>query len=102
MTAAEWAMLGAALLGAAGVAYAAWRAGRATEHTPYSALADRVLALEKSDREARKRIGRLETREAQLVRYLRSLLEWADGGAAPPPPDPPSDLADFLARWPHQ
>lgn len=87
-----------AIVGAAGVIYAAWRAGQASEHTPYDALADRVVSLEVADRENRKRIARLETRENLLVAYLRRLLDWVEAGAEPPPPEPPEEILHVLER----
>lgn len=87
-----------AVIGGAATVVAAWRAGKASEHTPYAVLASRVVALENADQENRKRIARLENRENLLVAYLRRVLDWVEAGAKPPPPEPPEDIAYLFGR----
>lgn len=92
MTDTELGLIIVAVVGGFATVAAAWRAGKASEHTPYEVLASRVVALEHADRENRKRIARLENRENLLVAYLRRVLDWVEAGAKPPPPEPPEDI----------
>lgn len=95
------------LLGVIGAAVVTARASRNTEKaSPYAALADRVVALEKSDGEKNKRIERLNARLAhveqaadsldQAADALTSLEEGITAGRIPPWPDRLAGLATSL------
>lgn len=100
MTAELWVALAIAVVGVPSGLYAAWRGGKAAEHTPYDALAKRVVALEDADRDNKERILRLEHQLSRFVLFIREYLVWVEDGAVPPPPVPSEELAAFVASWP--
>lgn len=101
MSDTETALIIVAIVGAFATIGAAWRAGRAAEHTPYDKLAARVMALEDADEKKQARISKLERRESALVRYIRELLVWVERNSKEddPPPSPPLDLVELIAGW---
>lgn len=76
----------------------------AAAHTasPYDEVVKRVVALEKSDRELRVTVARLERREMLLIYHLRDLWQWIQSlnpqPVDPPPPPIPDELRDVLAQ----
>lgn len=64
--------------------------GRAPQ-TPYEALAERVVALERSDAKKTERLDLLESSVRRLAgvltREVAAVLSWIAGGSRPPAPD---------------
>lgn len=99
-----------ALLGLAGAVYTARAPAKAS---PYAAIADRVVALERQVERLEKQraddqteiaglqrrvLGVIRDRD-DLVRYITVLREWIASGARPPAPAVPIHLADVLPAW---
>lgn len=100
MTPAVLTVIGGIVVGILALISARWVARIQAKSSPYAALADRVVALERSDSDKAKQIARLEadlrakTQRIELLEGDFDVLipelvvwdQWVQTGAAPPPP----------------